>query len=118
MPKNKSVDSVLSEAEQIARVWEDNPTFALGDLTLSQLRTMITELRTQSDKTEDLRTQLTAAINDTNGKAAAVGGIITRARSGFRAVFGPNSTQYQQAGGTRTSDRKPRARKGNKKPTE
>ncbi|HWT01590.1 MAG TPA: hypothetical protein VN256_15190 [Pyrinomonadaceae bacterium] len=32
--------------------------------------------------------------------------IIARARSGFRATYGPDSTQYEQAGGTRSSERK------------
>lgn len=111
MPKGKSMDTVLSEAEQIARVWADNPTFAMGDVTLAQFQAMITDLRAQNNKTEDLRTQLTAAINDSNSKALAVGTITTRARSGFRAFFGPDSSQYEQAGGTRTSERKRPARK-------
>jgi hypothetical protein len=36
---------------------------------------------------------------------------VTRARSGFRAVYGPDSTQYEQAGGTRSSERKKPVRK-------
>ncbi len=111
MPRNKSIDTLLSEAEQIARVWADNPTFAMGDITLAQFQTMITETRAQSDKTEDLRTQLTAAVNESSSKVDAIGTAITRARSGFRAFFGPDSSQYEQAGGTRTSERKRPARK-------
>jgi hypothetical protein len=109
--RTKPVDSMLSEAEQIARVWMDNPTFTLGDLTLAQFQTQITNLRTQRGATEDLRTQLTAAINGTNSKALAISEAITRARSGFRAFFGPDSTQYEQAGGTRKSERKRPTRK-------
>lgn len=111
MSRSKPVDNVLGEAEQIARVWADNTGFALGGITLAQFQTMITELRTQRGKTEDLRTQLTASINDTNDRALAVSDIVTRARSGFRAFFGPDSTQYEQAGGTRKSDRKRPTRK-------
>jgi len=37
--------------------------------------------------------------------------LVTRARSGIRSVFGPDSTQYEQAGGTRTSERKTPTRK-------
>jgi hypothetical protein len=113
MSRTKPVDSILNEAEQIARVWTDNPTFTLGDLTLAQFQALITNLRTRRGETEDLRTQLTAAINDTNGQAVAVSEAITRARSGFRAFFGPDSTQYEQAGGTRRSERKRPARKPN-----
>jgi hypothetical protein len=38
--------------------------------------------------------------------------IKTRVLSGFRAVNGPNSTQYEQAGGTRQSERRKPTRKG------
>lgn len=114
MSKSRTVENTLAEAEQIARVWGENGTFAMSDVTLPQLRTMIEELRASSRTTEDLRTQLTAAINDTNGRAEDLNTIITRARGGFRAFFGPDSTQYQQAGGTRLSDRKRPARKNSK----
>lgn len=114
MSRSKPVDTVLSEAEQIARVWTDNPTFALGNLTLAQFQTMITDLRSQRAETEDLRTRLTASINETNTQALAVSEAVTRARSGFRAFFGPDSTQYEQAGGTRRSERKRPARKATK----
>lgn len=111
MSRNKSIENTLAEAEQIARVWGENPAYAMGDVTLAQLKTMIEELRARSRTTEDIRTQLTAAINDANGRAEVLNGIITRARSGFRAFFGPDSTQYEQAGGTRLSDRKRPPRK-------
>lgn len=111
MPKSKTVDAVLAEAEQIARVWTDNPAFALSGVTLAQFQTMISELRAQQGETEDLRTRLTAALNETNTKSQAVTEIATRARTGIRGYFGPDSTQYEQAGGTRRSERKPRTRK-------
>lgn len=111
MAKSKSTDAILAEAEQIARVWAANPTFSLGDLTLAQFQAMTTDLRAKRDQTQQLRTQLTSLVNDTNAGGDAVSNIITRARSGFRAVFGPDSTQYEQAGGTRASERKRTARK-------
>jgi hypothetical protein len=72
---------------------------------------MIRDLRANRDQTQQLRTQLTALVNDTNAGGDAVANIITRARSGFRAIFGPDSTQYEQAGGTRASERKRSTRK-------
>jgi hypothetical protein len=62
-------------------------------------------LRTQA---EEARRQLTGLTNSTNEKADVVNSNVTRALSGVRAVFGPNSTQYEEAGGTRSSERKPR----------
>lgn len=113
MSRNVSVERVLSEGEQIARVWADNPSFTLGDVTLPQLQAMLDDLRNLRKQTEDLRTQLTALLNDTNAKSRAVTTVVTRARSGFRATFGPDSTQYEEAGGTRTSERKRPKRKSN-----
>jgi hypothetical protein len=111
MPRSKPVDEVLGDAEQIARVWTDNPTFVLGDLTLTQFQANITNLRNLRNAVENLRTQLTAAVNDSSSQTIALSDSITRARSGFRAFFGPDSTQYEQAGGTRRSERKRPTRK-------
>lgn len=107
MPRT-TIDDTLAEGEQIARVWTDNPTFTLGEITLPQLQTMLTDLRATGTEIETLRTRLTALINDANSKIREVNAVVTRARSGFRATYGPNSTQYEQAGGTRTDERKPR----------
>jgi hypothetical protein len=111
MQRSKPIDNILSDAEQITRVWTDNPTFSLGNLTLAQFQATITDLRNSRSTVEDLRTRLTAAVNDSNTKALNVSDTVTRARSGFRAMYGPDSTQYEQAGGTRRSDRKRPARK-------
>ncbi|MDQ1560623.1 MAG: hypothetical protein QOD32_3683 [Pyrinomonadaceae bacterium] len=99
-------DTVLTDGEQIVRVWTENPTFTLGDITLAKLQTRIKDLRAKRDEAETLRTQLTALSNDLNAQTGELAGIVTRARSGFRAVYGPDSTQYEQAGGTRASERK------------
>jgi hypothetical protein len=103
---NKSVDTILAEAEQLARVWADNPTFSLGELTLARLQAMIDDLRTRRDRVQQLRTELTAAVNDTGASGDALDQTNTRIRGGIRAIFGTDSNQYDQAGGTRASERK------------
>ena len=45
-------------------------------------------------------------FNEREAQANAVSELIVRARSGFKSVYGLDSTQYEQAGGTRKSDRK------------
>jgi hypothetical protein len=49
---------------------------------------------------------LTALVNELGDMTTETANIVTRARSGFRAIYGPDSTQYEQAGGTRSSDRR------------
>ncbi|MDX6695599.1 MAG: hypothetical protein QOF02_3202 [Blastocatellia bacterium] len=105
MPK-VSVDNALADGEQIARVWAENPTFTLGEITQESLQELLTELRTTRAETEELRTKLTARLNKIEELIEEVKLLVTRARSGFRATFGPDSTQYEQSGGTRTSERK------------
>jgi hypothetical protein len=106
MPRNKTIDNIIAAAEQIARVWRENPTFTLGEITLAKLETMIADLRAKRGEIEDTRTKLKGMINDANALSGALNGVNTRALSGYRAVFGPNSTQYEQAGGTRTDERR------------
>jgi hypothetical protein len=113
MARGKSLDDVIAEAEKIVRVWEANPTFSLGELTLVKFKSELDELRTLRAQTEEARRQLTNLSNSTNEKADVVNSNVTRALSGVRAVFGPDSTQYEEAGGTRSSER--RARKSTKK---
>jgi hypothetical protein len=116
MATKYSYDTVLAEIEQIARVWTDNPTFTLGEITLPSLQSKITNLRTKHDQIETLRTQLTALSNELAEQTAELANIKTRALSGFRAVYGPDSTQYEQGGGTRTSERKrPASKKSSSK---
>ncbi|MFN2453622.1 MAG: hypothetical protein ABR577_05330 [Pyrinomonadaceae bacterium] len=92
MARNKAIDEVLADGEQIVRVWEDNPTFALGEITLPALKSSVDELRTLRGQTESKRMELTKLMNDSNAKASEVMSVVTRARSGFRAIYGPDST--------------------------
>lgn len=118
MPSKYSFDSTIADGEQIARVWAENSTFTLGEITLAGLQSKLTTLRQKRDQADTLRTQLTALTNDLNQQTAEVASIITRARSGFRAIYGPDSTQYEQAGGKRSSERKrPSSKKKKSTPT-
>lgn len=106
MPTKYSVDVVLNNIERIARVWTDNPTFTLGEVTLKSLQDRIASVREKRERLEGLKMQVTALSNELGGEVSVLAGIYTRALSGLRAVFGPNSTQYEQGGGTRTDERK------------
>lgn len=112
MPSRYSTESVLTECERIARVWADNPTFSLGEVTLAGFQAKLAETRQKREQLETLRMQATALSNELEGLTGELAAIRTRAMSGFRAVFGPDSTQYQQAGGTRQSEIRRSPRKG------
>lgn len=117
MPSKYSFDGLIADGEQVARVWADNSTFTLGEVTLPSLQSKITALRQKRDQAETLRTQLMGLTNELSAQSAELAKIITRARSGFRATYGPDSSQYEQAGGTRSSERKRRSSKKKPAPT-
>jgi hypothetical protein len=105
---HKLVDAVLHDANKIATVWKDNSKLVLGDDIggLKDFQQAITDVTDAHTDAVDKILELTAARNLRNDKVRSLQSMVTRARSGFRAQFGPDSTQYQQAGGVRTSQRK------------
>ena len=115
MAKGKSFDAILADAEMLIRVWTANPKLSLGDVTRPAVEAMVAMFKTTRANADDLRTQLTKAIDDVNDQADELASITVRGRSGVRAQFGPDSTQYAQVGGTRASERKPRKPKGSAK---
>jgi hypothetical protein len=104
MPRGKSLDEVIAGGEKIERVWDANPTFTLGELTREKFKTELNALRESRAQLEEAKRQVTNLTNTTNERASGVLDNVTRALSGLRAVFGPDSTQYEEAGGTRSSE--------------
>ena len=100
-------ESALSDADTLVQVWTDNPTFSMGELTLPNVKAKIDDLRAKDKAVDDARTVLSRLIDEANDACAEIEQIVTRGRSGIRATFGPNSPQYAQVGGTRSSERKP-----------
>lgn len=111
--KGQSLDGVIEGAEKVIQLWEANPTFSLGEITLATLKNAVEELKTLRAWRDNLRAELSAVTNDLDAKRSAVNAVTSRAVSGVRAVFGPNSNEYERVGGTRTADRKkPKSKKG------
>ena len=45
MPSRYTIESVLTDCDKIVRVWTDNPTFTLGEVTLAGLQAEIADAR-------------------------------------------------------------------------
>ena len=114
--KGTSFDDIKAQAEQLLRVWDENANLALGDLTKAQFQALLTAFNTTRASVDGLRTQLTKGVNDLNDQGNQIAAITVRARSVARGQYGPDSTQYEQLGGTRASERKPRKPKTPKTP--
>ena len=107
----RTLDSILADADRLVQVWGENVKFSMGDLTLEGLKLEIEKLRNLKHSRDELRIKLSRLVDDTNDQAAIIDGYATRGRSGMKAIFGPDSAQYAQVGGTRQSERKPRTPK-------
>jgi len=107
-----SVARILGDAAKIVNVWNANPDLTMGTVTKDTMTTAIAEMQAAHAAVESKRTELTGLMDARDAKAAAAAELVSRARSGIRAAFGPDSAQYEQAGGTRKSERKSRRRSG------
>jgi hypothetical protein len=111
MPGGKTKDQTLAEAEKIIRVWQANADLSMGETDLAKFQGAVGDLRQAGTKVDETRTLLTGQINEANDKRLIVTKLITRIRSVVRGTYGPDSSQYEQVGGTRASERKPAKRK-------
>ncbi|PYS53183.1 MAG: hypothetical protein DMF68_00200 [Acidobacteria bacterium] len=106
MAIKRSFNATIASSEKIARVWAESPDFSLGEITLQILQAKTEAARQKRDRIENLKSQLMALSNELGDQLEELANINTRALSGYRATYGPNSSKYEQAGGTRTDERK------------
>jgi hypothetical protein len=92
--------------------WQQiDPNLQVGDITFTQAQERATAARAASDRVDALNIQRTAAMADRDDRLDGMRDLVTRLRSVVRGNFGPDSAQYAQVGGTRSSERKPKKRK-------
>jgi hypothetical protein len=105
-------ERVSRDMDKIIAVWEAHDDFAMGtDVTLKKLKDTRAALNGCLLKIVDLKRQLTEQTDQRDECSSTGQQMVVRARKAIAGFFGPDSTQYAQAGGTRTSDRKPPVRK-------
>jgi hypothetical protein len=111
MASNINAEKVKSDAKNVLKVWTDNTDFKMKDVTLESFGADFEALEKVLDDIAELELKLTPLRNQRDDLARKINETTTRARSGMRGFFGPNSSQYEQAGGTRASERKRPQRK-------
>lgn len=107
MPR-KTIDDVIADLEKILSVFilHEEQDFKIGDITRQSLATIIAGLRAKNAELEDAKALAARLVNEISVGLTDAGQIQTRGLSGIRAAFGPDSSEYEQAGGIRTSERK------------
>ena len=110
MASNANPDKVKTDSDNILNVWKANTDFKMKEVTLEdfeggtkRLNTVLKDILTKDQELSILK-------NERDDLARKLNELCTRARSGMKGYFGPNSSQYEQAGGTRAIERKKPAR--------
>jgi ABC-type transporter Mla subunit MlaD len=78
-----------------------NPKVTYADF--EKAKAAVDDLNEQIEKT---RSQLAKLLDNRDDSAKDLSDLNTRALSAIRGIFGPDSAEYDQAGGVRTSERK------------
>ena len=114
MATSVNAANVKTDCKTIGDVWAANAEFKMKDVTLQGYNTDTAALTTALESIASLELQLTPLRNTRDDLARKLNEINTRVRAGMKSYFGPNSSQYEQVGGTRSSERKkggPKAKK-------
>ena len=114
-----NVDQAITDAANIDKVWSQNTSMTLGSdsdpnnpkVTYADFGKAKSALDGFNAQIEATRTQLTKLLDNRDDAAKELSGLNTRALSAIRGIFGPDSAEYDQAGGVRTSARKKPVRK-------
>ena len=89
--------------------WSTRPDLKMGEFSLEVLKACRDELAATQAKVDTKEVELDGLRIDLDEQSKRLNQMVRRARSVFRGVFGPDSKEYGQIGGTRASERrKPR----------
>jgi hypothetical protein len=106
-----ATDDVLADTDKVMKVWKANPGMSIMGLTPADVDGARAGVAGLDASIEDLRHQLTALLDRRNDQAQALNELVVRVRGAIKSNFGADSPEYEQAGGTRTSERKKPTRK-------
>ena len=111
MPSRVIAEGVVAATDKTLKVWKANPTMTIMNLTPAEVETARDSVKTLETQIEDLRHQLTGLLDRRNDEAKALNKLVVRVRGAIKSNFGDDSPEYEQAGGTRSSERKKSAKK-------
>ena len=118
MARRKRTSVVLEAAHQrLAGLNSITPPPDFGsNLTLAAYTTQISEFSTKLNNYNQMVSALDDLQNQLDAAEASLRETTKRMLSAVEAHYGPDSSQYEQAGGTRQSDRKRTTKKATTKP--
>ena len=104
--------NVIEQAQDVLVGWgQVGAQLTFGNLTQATLTTDLTAAAPIEAEISKLEKQLAEKREERDLLYHRIWDEVKRLRSGFKAVFGDDSQQYEMVGGTRISEKKPRTRK-------
>jgi hypothetical protein len=113
MARHFNTAKTLMQARKMAEIWKSNPGFALEDVKLEDYVTFFTAAEELDKTCAQREVELDGLKANRDDQFRRLHTLVLRFRSGMRSFFGPDSPQYEQAGGIRASARKSSTRKNN-----
>jgi hypothetical protein len=112
MTKRVFPSDVLSQAQQVLVGWgQVSATLTFGTLNTAALTADLTAAGPLQSEIEKLEIQLADKRNQRDMLYNGIWDKVKRVRAGVKANYGDDSQQFEMVGGTRTSERKARARR-------
>lgn len=110
-----SVPKLLQELRRIKEVMAQIGEGLPSGFSITDLETKINDLETTISQLDAVNAERTELVNTKGNQAEAASDFVVALRWAVRGVFGPNSSEYEQVGGTRASERKRYTRKSGTK---
>jgi hypothetical protein len=112
MGKKLYPTDTLAQAKKILTAWNHtDPSLAFSHLTSETLSADLATVKALQEKIIKLQAELLNARNERDAGCIAIWDKVKRTRTGMKSVYGDDSKEYELAGGTRRSERKPPRRK-------
>lgn len=108
MARRKKASKEYEKAiKRMAAVQSIDPNFNLGgELNQASYQNAINDVKTALDAYNTILSTADEKLNTLNEKEKHLGDMNERVLVGVAAMYGKNSSQYEQAGGVRKSERK------------
>jgi hypothetical protein len=103
---------IVSKLQTAVSTWKTiDPALKIGNLSVADLEATLGRCEALRREINSLETQLTDLRNQRDEAYGTGWSYVTRMRAGIKGIYGDDSSEYEMAGGTRRSERKPRSRR-------
>lgn len=111
MKGSPNPEKVAAKAKKVLNVWKANPEMKLKGFTAESVDKDCGDLGLLVDDIKEKEQEITPLRNNRDAIIERLQDFATRGLAGVKGYCGGNSSEYEQAGGTRSSERKKPVRK-------